>query len=82
MIVRQEESTPIGDYFHDNGILKIFEKIQESVDEFEVNTDELNSYCDALVNSVKGLKSQIKKVESLWAKVKNQEKLEEHRTTL
>ena len=44
MIIRQEESTPIGNYFHDNGILKLFDKIQEMVDEFEVDTDKLNSY--------------------------------------
>ena len=75
MIIRQEESTPIGNYFHDNGILKLFDKIQEMVDKFEVDTDKLNSYCDLLVNSLKGAKIQIKKVESAWAKHKAQEEL-------
>lgn len=75
MIIRQEESTPIGNYFHDNGILKLFDKIQETVDEFEVDTDKLNSYCDLLVNSLKGAKTQIKKVESAWTKHKTQEEL-------
>ncbi len=78
MIVRQEESTPIGNYFHDNGILKLFDKIQESVDEFEVDTDELNSYCDLLINSLKGAKTQIKKVESAWVKHKAQEELSDN----
>lgn len=75
MTIRQEETTPIGDYFHDSGILKLFEHIQNSVDEFEVDTTELSEYCDTLINSLKGLKGQIKKVESAWAKRKAQENL-------
>ena len=75
MTIRQEESTPIGDYFHDSGILKLFEHIQNSVDEFEVDTIELSEYCDTLINSLKGLKGQIKKVESAWVKRKAQESL-------
>lgn len=75
MTIRQEESTPIGNYFHDNGILKLFDKIQEMVDEFEVDTDKLNSYCDLLVTSLKGAKTQIKKVEAARAKHKAQEEL-------
>lgn len=75
MIIRQEETTPIGDYFHDNGINKIFENISNTVDEFEVDTDELDSYCDALINSIKGLRSQIKKVEAAWSKHKSQNKM-------
>lgn len=75
MIVRQEENTPIGDYFHDNGILRVFEKIQNTVDEFEVDTDNLNLYCDTLINALKGLKGQIKKVEAAWTKYKSQEKM-------
>ena len=64
MIIRQEESTPIGDYFHDRGILKTFKKIQDSVDEFELDTESVSSYCDVLIDSLKGLKSFIKKVET------------------
>lgn len=77
MIIRQEESTPIGDYFHDNGIKKVFEKLSENVDEFEVETDELNVYCDSLISLLKGLKGQIKKVESASIKKKSQEKVED-----
>jgi hypothetical protein len=75
MIIRQEESTPIGNYFHDNGILKLFDRIQKMVDEFEIDTDRLNSYCDLLVTSLKGAKTQIKKVETAWTKHKAQEEL-------
>ena len=45
------------------------------VDEFEVDTDKLNSYCDLLITSLKGAKTQIKKVEAAWAKHKAQEEL-------
>ena len=75
MIIRQEENTPIGDYFHDNGILKVFKKIEDSVDEFEVDTTDLIGYCDALIEKVKGLKGQIKKVESYWEKQKQQKEI-------
>ena len=75
MLIRQEESTPIGNYFHDNGILKLFDKIQEMVDEFEVDTDKLNSYCDMFVASLKGAKTHVKKAESAWARHKAQGEL-------
>lgn len=75
MIIRQKESTPIGDYFHDSSILKVFEHIQNSVYEFEVDTTELSEYYDTLIISLKGLKGQIKKAESEWTKHKSQEKI-------
>lgn len=77
MNIRQEESTPIGDYFHDADISKIFDKLKDSVDEFEVETDDVNAYCDALIDSLKGLKTHVKKVESAWAKRKSQQKITE-----
>lgn len=75
MVIRQEENTPIGDYFHDSGITKVFEKIANTVDEFEVDTDDLNSLCDSLVTLAKGLKGQIKKVESDWQKHKQMQRV-------
>lgn len=77
MIIRQEENTPIGDFFHDCGISKVFEKITNTVDEFEVDTDDLNSLCDSLINLSKSLKAQVKKVESAWSKQKQQERLKD-----
>lgn len=68
MIIRQEESTPIGDYFYDNGIFKTFEKIKETVDEFEVDSEELMTDCDFLISVLKGLKVQIGKVEAEYKK--------------
>ena len=75
MIIRQEETTPIGDTFHDSGILKVVEKLQNIVDEFEVETDDVQTYCDNLITSLKNLKSVTKKAETEYAKVKAQKEL-------
>jgi len=75
MIIRQEETTPIGDTFHDSGILKVMEKLQNIVDEFEVETDDIQTYCDNLITSLKNLKAVTKKAETEYAKVKAQKEL-------
>ncbi len=75
MIIRQEESTPIGDTFHDSGILKVMEKLKNVVDEFEVETNDVQNYCDNLITSLKNLKSITKKAETEYAKVKAQKEL-------
>lgn len=75
MIIKQEESTPIGNCFHDSGILKIMEKLQGSVDEFEVDTDDIQTYCDALIASLKTLKSITSKVETEYQKQKARKEL-------
>lgn len=75
MIIRQEETTPIGDTFHDSGILKVMEKLQNIVDEFEVETDDIQNYCDNLITSLKNLKAVTKKAETEYSKVKAQKEL-------
>lgn len=75
MIIPQEESSPIGDYFHDSGIKKVFENLNEQVDGFQVDTDELCVFCDSLISLLKGLKSKIKKEESEASKRIAQEKV-------
>ena len=77
MIIRQEESTPIGDTFHDSGILKVMEKLTGIVDEFELNTDDVQTYCDNLINSLKSLKAITKKAEAEYKKVLAQRELED-----
>ena len=72
MVIRQEENTPIGNYFHDAGILKVFEMLQAEVDEFEVETENIKAYCDNLITSIKGLKSITEKTETEYAKKKAQ----------
>lgn len=64
MIIQQEENTPIGDFYHDNGIRKMFNKLDELVDEFEVDTSELIADCDYLISSLKNLKTKIKSAEA------------------
>lgn len=75
MKVRQEESTPIGNYYHDMGTEKIFSRITETVDEFEVDTDELNDCIEDLISVLKGLKAQVKKYETEYAKKVRQREL-------
>ena len=77
MIIRQEETTPIGDTFHDSGILKVMEKLKDTVDEFEVDTDDIQTYCDNLITSLKNLKVVTKKAETEYAKVKAQRELKD-----
>lgn len=81
MIVRQEENTPIGNFFHDNGILKVFEMLQAEVDEFEIETENIKVYCDNLISSLKGLKSITEKTESEYAKKKAQRDLKDRLNT-
>ena len=75
MIIRQEERTPIGDYFHDSGLFTVFNALTNEVDEFEVDTDKLCSWIDNLITNLKGLKSQIKKCESEYQKYLQQQSI-------
>ena len=77
MIIPQEESTPIGDYFHDSGMNTFFQKLHESVDEFDVDADNLNAYCDKIIECAKGLKAQIKKAEVVALRQKKKQELED-----
>ena len=81
MTIRQEENTPIGNFFHDNGILKVFEMLQNEVDEFEIETENIKVYCDNLISSLKGLKSITEKTESEYAKKKAQRDLKDRLNT-
>lgn len=73
MIIRQEESTPIGDFYHDTGIFVIETSLANMVDEFEVDTDQLCFFCDGLIEKLKALKNHIKKIEKAWDKKQRQE---------
>lgn len=77
MIIRQEETTPIGDYFHDSGMMKVFERLQNTVDEFELDTTDIETYCDNLITSLKSLKAITKKAETEYTKVKIQKELKD-----
>lgn len=75
MRVRQEENTPIGNYFHDSGVTTVFNALAQTVDEFEVETDQLNAWCEHIVKSIKGLQSHIKACEKEWVKHEQQREI-------
>ena len=77
MNVRQEETTPIGDYFHDSGVYTVFNALCSTVDEFEVETEQLNAWCDMIINSIKGLKGVIRKCEQQTEKQKRADEINE-----
>lgn len=68
MNIRQEEETPIGNYFHDSGLFTIFNALASTVDDFDIDTNQLNSWIDNLITNLKGLKGQIKKAEAEYQK--------------
>ena len=77
MKIRQEENTPIGDFFHDSGVYSMFNNLSNIVDNVEVDTTDVDSYCDGLISALKGLKSIVKKVEVEETKRISMEKVEE-----
>lgn len=77
MKVRQEETTPIGDYFHDSGVKTIFNAIESSVDEFDVDTDMLVSWIDTVISDMKGLKTRVKNYEAEYLKMQHLQEIED-----
>lgn len=77
MKIRQEENTPIGDFFHDSGVYSIFNNLSNIVDNVEVDTTDVDAYCDGLISALKGLKSIVKKVEVEETKRISMEKVED-----
>lgn len=77
MIIRQEEETPIGNYFHDNGVMKLFSKITDIVDEFEVDTERLKLLCDEMSAKVKELKAFVNSVEKAEIKKSIQKEVQD-----
>lgn len=63
MIFRQEENSSIGDYFHDSGAWTLFNALSSTVDDFEIDTEQMFVWCDRLITSLKGLQSMLKKCE-------------------
>ena len=72
MIIRQEETTPIGDYFHDSGIWQIFNQLSSIVDDFNIDTTQLCNWTDNLISTLKGFKSHVKKCEAEYRKHLNE----------
>ena len=77
MTIIQESSTPIGDYFHDCGAYTVFNALCSTVDDFEVESEQLNAWCDMLINDMKGLKGVISKLEKETEKKKHIDEMNE-----
>lgn len=77
MIIRQEEETPIGNYFHDNGVMRLFSKITDIVDEFEVDTERLKLLCDEMSTKMKELKAFVNSVEKAETKKSIQKEVQD-----
>lgn len=75
MRVSQVEQSPIGNYFHDSGVTTVFNALAQTVDDFEIDTDQLNSWCENIIKSIKGLQSHIKACEKEWLKHEHQKEI-------
>ena len=75
MTIIQEETTPIGDFYHSCGIHTLVNEIEAIVDDFELDTDELTPLVDCLVLKAKSFKSHIQKAEANALKMQNMRKL-------
>jgi len=73
MKVYQHESSPIGDYFHDSGVWTIFNALSSTVDDFEIDTDQLNAWCGIIIKDIKGLQGMISKIEKEETKKKHED---------
>ena len=63
MKVVQVEHTPIGDYFHDNHLIKTFDELKNLVDEFELDSEDVYFLCDYLIAKLKEIKKITTKLE-------------------
>lgn len=77
MVITQIDTTPIGDCFHDSGVLKLTQKLEEIVDEFEIETNDVYNYCDSLISALKNVKTITKKAESEYSKVMAQKEIKD-----
>jgi len=77
MIINQISNTPIGDCFHDSGVTTIFNALSETVDNFEVDSDQLNAWTEHIIKSMKTLQAQIKDCERKQIKKLHEQDIED-----
>lgn len=63
MKIIQTEQTPLGDYFHDAKLITVFEELKNMIDEFELDSEDLDFCVDYLVSHLKELKKIAKNIE-------------------
>ena len=59
----QEEESPIGNCFHESGVTTIFNALAQTIDEFEVESDQLMAWTDHIIKSMKQVQAAIKDCE-------------------
>jgi len=77
MIIKQIDETPIGNTFHDSGVTTIFNALAQTVDEFEVESDQLYAWCDHIIKSMKMIQSVIKDCEKKQTKKFHEQEIED-----
>lgn len=77
MIIKQIDETPIGNNFHDSGVTTIFNALAQTVDEFEVESDQLNAWCEHIIKSMKMIQSVIKDCEKKQIKKMHEQDIED-----
>ena len=65
MLIRQEEETPVGDYYHDYRIEPLFNEVKSTVDEFEFDSEVLKMNIETLMTRLKGLRNFIVSLEKM-----------------
>ena len=77
MIIKQIDETPIGNSFHDSGVTTIFNALAQTVDEFEVDSDQLNAWCEYIIKSMKTIQAVIKDCEKKQTKKFHEQEIED-----
>ena len=77
MIINQINETPIGNTFHESGVTTVFNALAQTVDEFKVNSDQLNAWCEHIIKSIKMVQSVIKDCERKEIKKNHEQEIED-----
>lgn len=77
MLIRQEEETPVGDYYHDYRIEPLFNEVKNTVDEFEFDSEVLKMNIETLMTRLKGLRNFIVSLEKTAMKSNYQQELKD-----
>jgi len=77
MKLSQINESPIGNTFHESGVTTIFNALAQTVDEFEVDSDQLNAWCEHIIKSMKMIQSVIKDCEKKQIKKMHEQDIED-----
>lgn len=77
MIITQIDESPVGNCFHDSGVTTIFNALAQTIDEFELDSDQLIAWTDHIIKSMKSLQSQIKECEKKQIKKMHERDIED-----